>query len=361
MKTFVILLISSGPLLAQSDSLQQPYRSEFAWAPIFGVSPETSFLLGANGKKLFKPRNAGSDVRTSFAQLTAFYTLRRQFVTVGEYNVFTKAERWNLVGSIRYTSFPFYYFGIGNQTRREDRERYDSKSFSFNHQFLYRLGGKWFVGAGYQYMNLFDFSQKDGGLLDSKRPPGWNGSVSSGFLFTLRHDNRNSILNAYRGWYLDLNYNPNRQALGSTFDYEKLRIDARKYWSLNPQNPYKNVIAAQIFSEFSAGNTPFTDLSLLGSSMIMRGYFTGRFRDNHFIATQAEYRRTINNWLGVVAWLGAGSVASELNQFSFSGLKPNAGAGIRFKIIPKENLNLRFDYGVGQGTSNFYIQLAEAF
>ena len=345
--------------VAQTDTAR--YRNAFTWAPFVGYSPETSFLFGANGKYLFKPKNTDAETRTSFVQATTFYTLSNQFRIVADYNIFTKGERFNFSGEAGFASVPIYYYGIGNSTERSDRELFSFKNVGISSLALYRFTGKWFAGAGYSYSQFFGLRLREGGVLATQQPTGWNGSVSSGLQFVVRLDNRNSLLNAHRGTYLNAAFLPRVAWLGSQFVYQKYLLDARKYWSLRRQDPYREVIAVQLYGEFSNGEVPFTDLSLLGSAMIMRGYYAGRFRDNHFVAAQAEYRRAINSWFGVVGFVGAGQVADRLDNFNTRNIKPSAGVGIRFKVVPKENLNLRIDYGVGRNTSNFYIQLAEAF
>ncbi|MCU0353706.1 MAG: outer membrane protein assembly factor [Cytophagales bacterium] len=308
MKTYLCLfvLLTFLPVAAQTDTAR--YRNAFTWAPFMGYSPETNFLFGANGKYLFKPGSAAVDTatRTSFVQATTFYTLSNQFRFIADYNVFTKNERFNFSGEAGFASVPIYYYGIGNLTERTGRELFSFKNISFGSLGLYRFAGKWFAGAGYSYSRFFDLQLRDNGTLATQRPTGWNGSVSSGLHFVVRLDSRNSLLNAHRGTYLNAAFLPRTAWLGSQFVYQKYLLDARKYWSLRRQDPYREVIAVQVYGEFSNGEVPFTDLSLLGNSMIMRGYYAGRFRDNHFVAAQVEYRRALNSWFGVVGFVGAG-------------------------------------------------------
>jgi len=361
MYTYLFALLVAHPVFAQADTL--PYKNAFTWAPFAGYSPETNFLFGANGKYLFKPGNANTDTatRTSFVQVTTFYTLSNQFRFMADYNIFTKNERFNFSGEAGFASVPIYYYGIGNLTERSGRELFSFKNVAANSLALYRFAGQWFVGLGYRYSRFFDLQLRDGGTLATQQPAGWNGSVSSGLQFVVRLDSRNSLLNTHRGTYINAAFLPHAAWPSSQFTYQKYLLDARKYWSLWRNDPYREVIAAQVYGEFNNGDVPFTNLALLGNSMIMRGYYAGRFRDNHFVAAQMEYRRSLNNWFGVVGFAGAGEVVNQWDNFNLRNVKPNAGIGVRFKVVPKENLNLRIDYGIGRDASNFYIQLAEAF
>jgi len=59
--------------------------------------------------------------------------------------------------------------------------------------------------------------------------------------------------------------------------------------------------------------------------------------------------------------MGFGGVAPTIDKFSFDTMRPAVGVGLRFLIDPKEDLNLRLDFGFGQGSNSYYFKIAEAF
>ena len=94
----------------------------------------------------------------------------------------------------------------------------------------------------------------------------------------------------------------------------------------------------------------------------MRGYFQGRYRDRHYIATQAEYRRPLWRRFGIVAFVGAGDVfGSTDGDLSMKNLKYSYGLGFRFLFNRRDEVNLRADIGFGEDTSGLYFGLEEAF
>ena len=59
---------------------------------------------------------------------------------------------------------------------------------------------------------------------------------------------------------------------------------------------------------------------------------------------------------------GAGNVADEIMNLSFSDLKYSYGAGLRFLFNKEQKVNLRVDFGFGNdGTKGIYFGIEEAF
>ncbi len=65
--------------------------------------------------------------------------------------------------------------------------------------------------------------------------------------------------------------------------------------------------------------------------------------------------------IGAIGFVSAGRVSHDLSDMNFTGFKPAVGFGLRFLIAPDEGLNLRADFGFGNGSSGFYLGMAEVF
>jgi hypothetical protein len=80
------------------------------------------------------------------------------------------------------------------------------------------------------------------------------------------------------------------------------------------------------------------------------------------IASQVEYRKNLNNSrFGFVMFAGFGGIYNNIDEFKFDSLKPNYGAGLRFNIDKSEHLNIRLDWGFGNGVNSVYLGIAESF
>jgi outer membrane protein assembly factor BamA len=99
----------------------------------------------------------------------------------------------------------------------------------------------------------------------------------------------------------------------------------------------------------------------MGGANIMRGYYAGRFRDKNQGVFQAEYRVPVAGRIGVVGFAGIGNVGPAFKDIDFQYLKYSYGGGVRIALNKVEKLNLRLDYGLGEHSKGFYLQLGEAF
>ena len=120
-----------------------------------------------------------------------------------------------------------------------------------------------------------------------------------------------------------------------------------------------NILALNIYSEFTNGDAPFNQLALMGGPKRMRGIFEGRFRDDHFLTFQSEYRFPIWRKIKGVIFGSVGSVGSQ--EDSFQNTLFTYGLGMRFGISKNEKINLRLDYGFGKNSSGIYLTIGEAF
>ena len=123
-------------------------------------------------------------------------------------------------------------------------------------------------------------------------------------------------------------------------------------------------MAFQLQGQFSNGNAPFNLLSLMGGESLMRGYYLGRYRDNHMLASQIEYRIlpfSFSKRWGVSMFFAAGEVFSSLDKFEIKNILPTAGAGLRFLLFPEKDIYTRLDFAFTEEGSGVYFFIGEAF
>lgn len=346
--------------LISSDTAKHKYISYFI-TPIFGFTPETGFIFGVSPMFVFTPRDVGGrHFRSSNLDFNIDISTKRQLLFDGIYNVFLFKEKVYWRGVTAVSRFSYDYYGIGPRTSANERAVFGYDMFSTDNIVQYNLVRKWYLGPGWRYESMQRMRYYNDSLLLQTKPRGWDGSIISGPKVGLTFDDRDNILTASKGWFFDVNLESFFQATGSDFNFTELDFDLRHYIRIS--HTADQILALQGLAQFTFGEAPFKDLNLLGGPNMLRGYYLGRFRDNQYVAAQAEYRRHIWRWFGMAAFFGAGQVANSVDRFEVYGLKYAGGVGLRLKVLPRENVNARWDIAVNrEGQFNFYLVIAEAF
>jgi hypothetical protein len=98
--------------------------------------------------------------------------------------------------------------------------------------------------------------------------------------------------------------------------------------------------------------------------MIMRGFYTGRYRDKNMLAFQTEHRWLpfkFSKRIGGTVFAAAAVVAPQVNEFSWKHIRPSGGVGLRYLLFPKKDIFLRLDVGFTKEGPGFYLFTGEAF
>ena len=301
-----------------------------------------------------------AETRTSNMPLTLQYTVENKYLFFSGFQVFWPQEKYILTGNLRIQSFPSLFFGVGQSTPDTNEEEFGFSQILFEPIFLKNVFvSNLFLGSGIRYNRISHVEAEPGGLIERSGQTGATGSTSTGIQLAMIYDSRDNLLNAKEGLYVEFTHGFYGKVLGGTQKYELTRFDLRYY--TRPLKKSSSVIAFQFMAQLSHGDTPLLELGRLGGDETMRGYFEGRYTDRHLLATQIEWRQKISRLWGITAFAGLGGVAPSIDQFSMDTMRPAVGLGLRFLIDPKEDLNLRLDFGFGQRTNSYYFKIAEAF
>ncbi len=345
MRILTILFVFAA-LNCKADSTQHK-KVKILPVPAFGYSPETSTYVGAVSLLTIDLYN-DSNTRTSNAKFEFNYTWRKQIIIETEWNYFFKKEAWFTKGRVHYSQFPDRYYGIGYRTQETEEHLYNSDRFIAELYILKGLNKQTFTGPSLKYI---DYRNVD--PYNSIKHPELTSTSSLGAGYTILKDSRDNILTPSKGIYCNI-------FLGYVFNqqqYVESIFDLRKYYS------YKKVtFSGRFYNELNFSDPPFYDYALLGGDKYVRGYYYGRFRDNNLSTIQIEARSIFVWRIGAAIFGGLSNVYNSFESFNLSYSKYNAGAGIRFVIDRKENINLRLDYAVGEdNSSGFYISFGESF
>lgn len=317
-------------------------------------TPERGLILSAAALRYVRP--AASN-RLSRIMLQGGGSFDRRGELDFDPEIYFRNGRLILDGSSQLTYFDYAFFGIGNDTHSASRENYTAFRFNARVELIYRLAHGFYLGGLYdtRYENIV--ATEPGGLLDTGSVTGSGGGFLTGIGVLARYDTRDSSIAPRRGGIVTLTPRFYGRMLGSSFGFTRWVLDASWFFGIRGAH----VIGLDGRAEFRTGNPPFDHLSQAGGGRLLRGMLEGRFRDNHYIASQVEYRFPIYWRFGGVAFAGLGRVASAIDELDLTGLKYSAGAGLRFAVRPAERINVRLDVGRSVDGFNAYLRILEAF
>lgn len=332
--------------------------------PVFRYSQEigVEFGLGA----LYSTYLDRKDLSNRSSNFSAVLTAS----TKGQYNISLKGDIWtkknthHYVGELRLKRMPFDFYGLGNNTLEADKDRLIQGYVKLAFEAEKRLVPHMYTGVSMGFENYHYTDEVAGGIYEtSNLIHKIGGSVVYGGL-SQSYDTRNSNNYTTKGFMGRITYQYAPDFFGGeNFNGSIIKANVRNFWPLSR----KFVLGVNaLFHSVQGRNTPFYLLPQMGNDEMMRGYYTGRYRDRNLLAGQAELRYRYNNRFGLAAFAGTGQVFDN-GDLGIRNFKPSYGAGGRYFFDPEKGLSVRVDYGIGEKRANekrqtgFYISLAEAF
>lgn len=335
-------------------------KSGFLVLPLLYYTPDTRWAYGGAGVYYFKipPKYEYEKLtRVSYIQFLADYTQNDQLDTWGLWNIFSRNENYLFKGELRFRTFPDRFYGIGNDTDKANEERYEYSLISIKNLVLKKIRPHLFVGLDYHFEYEYGFKYEEGKTLEQGTIIGYKGGVGSAIGLVGTFDSRDNAINARTGKLIEVTSYLYTPALGGSFTFFSANATYQHHWPIKRTQ----ALGLQTKVRLCYGDVPFLDMSVAGGDDILRGYPKNRFRDNHFMGTQLEYRTPLIWRLGMVAFAGIGDVFTSISDVRASTLKYSVGTGIRFAVNPAERLNIRVDYALGREGGYFYFSVAESF
>lgn len=359
--SLIFLLTSFSAKTQSADTLDSDEKKSKRFSviglPLFFFTPETKFGGGAAGLTTFKFKNDSLYSRPSSVQFGFAYTQLRQTLIYLPYQLWLKNESWNLFGELGFYKYNFFFWGIGNQQDDSLQETYYTTFPRLRINLLKRIAPSTYAGLKYGF-DGFNITQIDSaGLLSNGNIVGTNGGNVSSIGTVVKYDNRDNQFYPTKGYFAELSFQFDHPSIGSDFKNQKWSLDVATYLTTK----FNHTIAFNLYGAMAFGSVPFNQLPSLGGTKKMRGFYEGRYRDNHALMLQMEYRAPLFWRIGAVAFATAGDVANELIQFRVNQFKLAYGGGLRVLLDKKQKVNLRFDVARAEGNTNLYLTLTEAF
>jgi hypothetical protein len=362
-------------LLHQEPMPNEARRRFMVVAPTIGSKPSTGLTLGLNGNMAFF---LGDPTNTHISSISggARVSQNHQTLTGFRFSTFTTQDRYFFQGDNRFSWTSQNTYGLGGDSAAQGKEnvKYDYvRVYSTAYK---NVMPRLFVGVG---LNVSDHSNVRPGTATGT---GWDqsayvqytekhgfapdGQTSAGPSVSLLYDTRDNAINARHGAMANATYRTYYDGfLGGDATWQELYLDARTYRALTKDGRHR--LAFWILGDLVTGGTaPYFDLPATASNdRSARGYGEGRYRGEHLLYGEMEYRGSItpSGLVGMVAFINTTTVDNvDAGEKLFESFAPGAGFGFRFLLNKRSRTNLCTDYGWGKaGARGFYLSIQEAF
>jgi len=365
-KVFKTKQISNGTPVSNPAKDKERFVALF---PALGYTLQTRLAVILAGNVAFF---AGKDTSDKLSTITSSisYTENNQIVLPVQSNIWTKGNKFNIVGDWRISQYPQDTYGLGgNNDIDTSNDLINYSYFRIYQTVMRRINNNFYAGVGYNldfHWNISENGYTDNRQSDfAKYPSGGTKTVSSGLSLNLLYDSRDNPINPSGGEYANLVLRNNFTFLGSDQNWQSLLVDLRKYFTLGKSG---NVLAFWSYNWLVLkGTPPYLDLPSTSWDTYTntgRGYIQGRFRSRQMLYLESEYRfhLTQNGLLGGVLFANAQSFSQYPGNFSFQYVQPAAGLGLRIKLNKSSKTNIDIDYGFGLGESHgLFVNIGEVF
>ncbi len=334
-------------------------RPKFIAYPTVAYAPETKWEFGVSALYVYYA-NRDTINRLSEINTFAFITIEQQYGIWLDHALYSDASKWFFLGKVRIQQFPLIYYGIGPKVSGEELAVFDAGSIVIRERVLRLIKGSLYVGLEADFQRLTEVAFEPLAGSEVAEPIGTAGYTNMGLGLGVVYDNRHNVMNVREGFFGEtgfLNYN---SYWGSDFNFTNYFLDMRYYVPVTKDQ----IFASQLFYSTITGTAPFNQLQLMGGESLMRGYYTGRYRDNTYVAGQVEYRFLpfpfSKRW-GAAAFLGAGTIAGSTVDLKWRNLKATGGIGVRFLLLKNKDIFSRIDVAFSEDGPGFYFFVGEAF
>jgi hypothetical protein len=219
--------------------------------------------------------------------------------------------------------------------------------------YLKRISGNWFVGAhavknDYAMLGTNDIADL---ILEELDLEGFN---SNALGLKVQYDSRDNTQSPSRGSFFMANQFAYRESLGGEESFDVYSGQYRRYFAQRDGS----VFAGRVTGRFTH-DAPRSGYSTLR----LRGYVPGEFRQPHALTIEGEERYYLAERWRLSAFAGIGCLFEHVDDCGDSAMLYAAGGvGIHFVLRPREQMIVRLDYARGEGGSEgLYVKFGQSF
>lgn len=312
-------------------------------------------IVGALVSRYYKLNKKDTISPSSNTGVFGMYTAQKSYAAMGFSRFYFARDRWRVTAALGTMDINFQFYLEDATASTGNFYDYSTKANFVVLQVQRNIYKRIYFGPTTSFMKsttTFAFPGVSGE--DSVTVSKLN---NIGYIIT--NDTRNHVQYPTRGMFLNFKNQFYRNWAGSDFEFERYIVSYNQFFKLGKKDE-KQVLAIRATFNVAAGDVPFEGQTVVGGDDI-RGYSEGKYRNDQVYTLQAEYRWNFYRRWGMVGFAGIASAVEKLSDIPDSDILPGVGAGIRFKMLPSEKINIGIDGAVGRGDYSITFRIGEAF
>jgi outer membrane protein assembly factor BamA len=349
------LLFASAWVHGQDSAVSKKQKSGIAAIPMINYNRTQGIVVGAIVSNYFKINKKDTLSPSSNIGIAGIYTEQKSYMVFAYSALYFDQDRWRLRMAAGSMDINFQFYLEDPVTSTGNFTDYSTKANLVLLQLQRNIFKRIYFGPTGSFIKAqttFAF-------------PGANGedSVSKSILnnigYIITNDTRDHVQYPTKGMFLNFKNQFYRNWIGSDYEFVRYIIAYNQFFNLEKLSN-RHVLVARATLNIATGNVPFEGQTVVGGEDI-RGYSQGKYRNDQVYTLQAEYRWNFYRKWGLVAFAGLASAVANVSDITNSPLLPGVGAGLRFRMLPTERVNIGVDAAVGRGDYSITFRIGEAF
>jgi len=305
-----------------------PPRGLHPWGG--SIYPGSGFAAGVGARQPF-----GDDGAVS---VFSGYSIGSSAIAQAAVSLPTFADgRGTLSLTGRYIDAPdVKYFGVGNDTSKDDRTRFGYSPTSGAARLGFELTDRLAATAEITYLQVDTSAARTAPSIEERfDPTDTPGLEQSQFDFVtatagLAYDSRRRLGYGGRGGLYRANVTEYRDRNRGTYSFRSFEAEARQLIPILRGNWVIALRAIATVTDVDAEReVPYFLLPSVGGGSTVRGYQDFRFRDRNRLVMNAELRWTPSRFMDMALFYDAGKVEASRQDLDFDNLKDGYGIGMR--------------------------------
>ena len=186
--------------LSRSDSVKiKPGKLLFAGWPAAGYTLQTGITALFSANISFFTGNSNSTNLSSVNIAPEYSLFNHQVIMPFVFNIWSKENKFNLLGDWRYYRYPSYTYGLGSHSSLSNSDLIDYSYYRIYQQVSKRITADLYAGIGYALDYHYNINNNGNKTDFRKYNDSATKTISSGVLFNIAYDSRHNINNPQGG------------------------------------------------------------------------------------------------------------------------------------------------------------------